>query len=98
MVRAARARPLWIAASFPLRVAAHRILLDWQPLMDSPGALLRRSGVVSRLPKTSGFQVDGAGIGLTGIGLNCRAAESGTRGCRFHFAEHAREVKGQDPR
>ena len=49
----------------------------------------RRSGVVGRLPKTSGFQVDSAGIGL-----NCRAAEPGTRGCRFHFAEHAREVKG----
>jgi hypothetical protein len=45
------------------------------------------------LAKTSGFQVDSAGIGL-----NCRAAEPGTRGSRFHFAERAREVKGQDPR
>src|SRR5277367_4118479 len=34
------------------------------------------------LAKISGFQVDSAGIGL-----NCRAAEPGTRGSRFHFAE-----------
>jgi hypothetical protein len=56
-------------------------------------ALLRRSGVVGGLLITSGFQVDSAGIGL-----NCRTAEPGARGCRFHFAERAREVKGQNPR
>ena len=44
-------------------------------------------------PKTSGFQVDSAGIGLC-----CRAVEPGAQGSRFHFAERAREVKGQDPR
>ena len=31
------------------------------------------------------------------IALCCWAAEPGTRGCLFHFAERAREVKGQDP-
>ena len=41
------------------------------------------------LAKTSGFQ-----IGSADIGLNCSAAEQGTRGSRFHFAECAREVKG----
>jgi len=30
-------------------VFAHRIPLGWQRLKDSPGALLRRSGVVGRL-------------------------------------------------
>ena len=42
-----------------------------------------------RQPKTSGIQVDSVGIGL-----DCQAAELGARGCRFHFAECAREVKG----
>jgi hypothetical protein len=48
VVSAARARPLWIAASIPLGVVAHPILLAWQPLIDSPGALLRRSRRLSR--------------------------------------------------
>jgi hypothetical protein len=43
-----------------------------------------------RLPKTSGFRIDSAGIGLC-----CWAAEPGTRGSRFHSAERAREVKGK---
>jgi len=38
---------------------------------------------------TSGFPVTRAGIALC-----CWAAEPGTRGCLFHFAERAREVKG----
>jgi hypothetical protein len=42
-------------------VVTYRIPLGWQRLKDSPGALLRRSGVVGRLPKPSGFQVDSAG-------------------------------------
>ena len=83
MVAAARARPLQIAASIPsgevpiifddaVGVVGDRIPLGWQRLKDGAGALLRRSGIVGRLPKTSGFQVDSAGIGLC-----CRAAEPG---------------------
>ena len=73
-------------------LVADCIPLGWQRLKDSPGALPRRSGVVGRLPKTSGFQVDSAGIGL-----NCRAAEPGARGAAF-ISQNAPEVKGQDPR
>ena len=48
------------AAAFVLP-AAISLCLGWQLLKGSPGALLRRSSVVGRLPKTSGFQVDSAG-------------------------------------
>jgi UDP:flavonoid glycosyltransferase YjiC (YdhE family) len=44
-----------------------------------------------RRPKTSGFQVDSAAIGLC-----CGAAQPQMQGCRLHSAERAREVKGQD--
>ena len=54
-------------------------------------ATLRAPNLCDEVPlaKTSGFQ-----IGSADIGLNCSAAEQGTRGSRFHFAECAREVKG----
>jgi UDP:flavonoid glycosyltransferase YjiC (YdhE family) len=71
-------------------VVADCIPLGWQRLEVGPRGLPRRSGVVGGLPKTSGFQVDSAGIGL-----DYRAAEPGARGSRFHFAERAREVKGR---
>ena len=59
-------------------LVADCIPLGWQRVKDSPGALLRRSGVVGRLPITSGFQVDSAGIGLY-----CRAAEPGREAAAF---------------
>ena len=45
----------------------------------SAKSLLKTMGS-GRLPKTSGIQVDSAGIGL-----DCQAAELGARGCRFYF-------------
>jgi hypothetical protein len=74
-------------------VLAYRIHLGWQRLKNTDRALPRRSGVVGRMPETSGFQADSGCIGLS-----CRAAEPGARGSCFHFAERARQVKGSDRR
>ena len=68
---------------------SHRDDLEDQPLNGRPDAPVKLLVEAVEILE----QVDRAGIRL-----NSRAAEPGARGSRFHFAERAREMKGEDSR